>query len=1127
MSYLNCTTAQERRTHLVRLILVAAMRAPLGLPSVACALIVASALSVATLHAQQPRESGTINGKVLNQATGRYLAGAVVSVVGTQLETVSSADGSFRLPNVPAGEVTVTATYTDLDRATRTITVRPGQDSALEFGLSAKTYEEIVVMSAYVISGEREGSARATQEQRTSVSQKAIYTSDSFGNVVDSNVGELMKNLPGVTIDYDGGGEDASRMMIRGMNPDFALVTLDGNEMASIRGTDSRSFNLATQSLANIDSIELKIAPLPSDGANAMSGVVNLVSKSALQHKGRRVSLAGNLSLNTRELTFDKTPGGGRTPNSKIMPGFAVSYSEALGEKRPLGIAFNASFNRSFRYNNSYTLPGGYLYDTQTLQANGNVATQDTPGNVAELRFAETGKSEQQRMVSLNLDWQASRSTVLYLYSTWNDVVGLGTYSRSMNIIAGSPQTSEANLTTMVAPADSAINMNYSVGAADSTNVSFNAGARHTFGELKINYGANFSRADTKPDPEKNFGVSYGYNRIGVRVDDLAGNGTGRLTQIFRPVIGDTVAVGADDPRSYQNLKNYSTNDATALRLNRDIDSGRDERRGAFLDVTLPTVDVFGVPLVFQTGAKRGEQERFTDRHTVTRRLTGGASTYSNSVPQISQFADPYFRNTWDFDMPIADWVNPYAVLDYYNKKPGAFYYNEYSLVDQQSLDIHRQLMGRKYTKEAITAGYAMVTARPLSSLTLIAGVRYEYTKVTGEGPVFERYENSTNPFREGAKFDSVSNYLRIHDQTGVNDNGQPVYGPWYDDPRMIINPYGPMGPNYLATDKDKLLKLYSRVGGSKSYDNWFPNVQAKWTPRKDMNVRLARTQAVGRANFSNILPNDNWIRSAQLIRRSNPGVKPETSVKYDLAIEYYFKNNGMLTLALFRQDWEDLVRTQSTYVTNVWDPELAGVTIDGENYVSNTEYEEGQWTVERPTNAGKGVNEGGEISYRQRLGFFGYWLRDFEVFASFSYANPKTWELVRTGTQPAAGDSPELWQAFLNSPTVERELSMPGIQKRSGSLQLAYLGNRFSARIRGYWVGEFVRSFGRYYDPNYQDSYIRCDLSLNYKLSARWTAGLDWRNITNDADSRHIFDRTGGYFTGGMVINLSVKANF
>jgi hypothetical protein len=117
---------------------------------------------------------------------------------------------------------------------------------------------------------------------------------------------------------------------------------------------------------------------------------------------------------------------------------------------------------------------------------------------------------------------------------------------------------------------------------------------------------------------------------------------------------------------------------------------------------------------------------------------------------------------------------------------------------------------------------------------------------------------------------------------------------------------------------------------------------------------------------------------------------------------------------------------------------------------------------------------------------------------------------------------------AYRNSPTVRQEIAMANIQKSSASVQLAYTGSRFSGRIRGYWVDRFARDIRtEIVEINYQEAYIRGDININYKLSPRWTASFDWRNFTNDGDVRKIFDRTGGYYTSGMVINLSVKGDF
>jgi TonB-dependent receptor len=289
------------------------------------------------------------------------------------------------------------------------------------------------------------------------------------------------------------------------------------------------------------------------------------------------------------------------------------------------------------------------------------------------------------------------------------------------------------------------------------------------------------------------------------------------------------------------------------------------------------------------------------------------------------------------------------------------------------------------------------------------------------------------------------------------------------------------------------------------------------------LNLRFARTENIGRPDFGNIMPNEQWLTNYHLVRRSNPELRPQTSEKYDFAIEYYFKRNGVVSLAFFRQNLKDVIVTQTSYFTVTHDPLEAGPDV-----IYEPDYEEGQWSVNTPVNTGKGRNQGVELSYRQRLGFIAGWLDNFQIFSSYSYADPKTWYMRRTVSAPRAPALEADLLAWQNSPRVQEEIPMPGIQKRSASLQLHYLGKKFSGKIAGYWVGRFARDINRdIVEINYQDAYIRYDLSLNYKLSSRWTATFDWRNVTNEGDSRHIFDRTGGYFTSGMVINVGVKADF
>ena len=85
-------------------------------------LAAAGGLAPAALSAQSAAV-GTIEGRVLNARNGEYVASARITVEGAALETLTEADGTFRLSRVPVGAARVTVFYTGLLPRTTAITV--------------------------------------------------------------------------------------------------------------------------------------------------------------------------------------------------------------------------------------------------------------------------------------------------------------------------------------------------------------------------------------------------------------------------------------------------------------------------------------------------------------------------------------------------------------------------------------------------------------------------------------------------------------------------------------------------------------------------------------------------------------------------------------------------------------------------------------------------------------------------------------------------------------------------------------------------------------------------------------------------------------------------------------------
>ena len=235
----------------------------------------------------------TITGRVLNQATARLVNNARVIVKGTALQTFTDSAGVFFLDGLPPGPVTLIVSFTNLPAEVVSVNLVSGQRAELNVTLGA-TDGATVKLDEFRVSAARETDAQsiAANEQRYSRNLKSVTTTDSMGEITGNNIGEFVKYLPGVGIEYQ--GSDIIRLTVRGLSSDTVEVTSDGLGEASVfadAGENNRAPRLTQSSTVGIARIEVRKVPLPSDSANAMGGSVNMVRRTAFEYAKREVSL--------------------------------------------------------------------------------------------------------------------------------------------------------------------------------------------------------------------------------------------------------------------------------------------------------------------------------------------------------------------------------------------------------------------------------------------------------------------------------------------------------------------------------------------------------------------------------------------------------------------------------------------------------------------------------------------------------------------------------------------------------------------------------------------------------------------------------------------------------------------
>ena len=244
--------------------------------------LLAGLLALAVAALAQPG-TGSITGRVQNVATSQYLVSARLTVRGTNVSTFTDNFGSYRLDGVPAGNVVVEAFYSGLDLQQAEVAVPAGATVQRDFDLTNRAlYGDrpgVVKLDAFVLSSSKltEGEALATNEQRFAPNIKNVIATDAYGDVIEGNVAEFMKSIPGITVDYS----DVMPMSVsvRGLDPNMTNVTSDGASLANAsRNAASRQFDFMQVSINNISRIEVTKVPTPANPASGLSGSVNMVS---------------------------------------------------------------------------------------------------------------------------------------------------------------------------------------------------------------------------------------------------------------------------------------------------------------------------------------------------------------------------------------------------------------------------------------------------------------------------------------------------------------------------------------------------------------------------------------------------------------------------------------------------------------------------------------------------------------------------------------------------------------------------------------------------------------------------------------------------------------------------------
>lgn len=405
---------------------------------------------------------GRVRGRITD-AERQILPGATVMVPSLHIGATSDIDGYYTL-NLQPGTYTLQVSYVGYTSKEMKITVRGGKVEVRDITLS-----ESVELSEVEVVGAFSAQRRALQMQKSGMGVTNVVSADQVGKFPDSNIGDALKRINGINVQYDQG--EARFGQVRGTSADLTSVTVNGNRLPSAEG-DTRNVQLDLIPADMVQTIEVnKVVTSDMDG-DAIGGGINLVTKNTPSRR-----------------TLNFTVGSGYTwISGKPQWNLGATWGQRFLNNR-LGVMASASYQ--------YAPGGSDNVEFEYVEKDGQV-------QLKEAQVRQYYVTRECQSYSLGLD---------YRFNPLNKISFKGIYNRR-NDWENRYRISYKKLNEEKAK-DQSIVIQTKAGSSDTKNarlerqqtMDYTLDGEHYLGSLKIDWAGSYARATEARPNERYIGL--------------------------------------------------------------------------------------------------------------------------------------------------------------------------------------------------------------------------------------------------------------------------------------------------------------------------------------------------------------------------------------------------------------------------------------------------------------------------------------------------------------------------------------------------------------------------------------------------------------------------------------------
>jgi TonB-dependent receptor len=640
------------------------------------------------------QNTATVRGKVVDAATGEPMPGVSVKLKGTNRGVATDLRGEFDLPFAAVGSNTLELSYLGYQNLTQNVTATAGRGELVIIRMqpgAEKSLKEVVVIGT-----QKEGQAKALNQQRTADNIKNIVSADLIGRFPDVTVGEALQRVPGVNIERDRG--EGGVIQMRGAPPSFTTVNINGEQIPGTQNGGQRNQELSVIPVDQLSSMEVVKAITPDLDGDNIGGTIDLKSPvgKTTQWKGKlelgggynnivqKTNFIGRASINKRFFANDKVK------NGRLGINAGLSWFETS----------NGRDRVQYQYQNNYTpiRRNGGAVDTTSFRAPQFYRLRD----LENLRRRIGG--------SFTADYKFSeRSSLTFNYMYTQRFDSDEEKRLQFDLGAGSitaPVWSEGADGSILSTGANMRRFTH-VREFDVKTNTFNVEGVHRLSKMTVDYNLFTSLADNRNDAGRVYDFrSGGTNSFTARLDGLGTD--------FLNISDNNKEVNVHDPFRINTFRSFQDR----------ADIIKAQNFSGKINFTLP-YQFKGNAAIFKFGGKVREinndrDREFSEFDYTNRGYVNEAALFASLVSDRED--QQFFKNRVRFG-PTNDFRRTDAFINRaFAERPDVFAFDSVNLLNQRSQWFYD-------ARERTQAVYAM-TRIQFRKLMLLAGLRYEATQV-------------------------------------------------------------------------------------------------------------------------------------------------------------------------------------------------------------------------------------------------------------------------------------------------------------------------------------------------------------------------------------------------------------